>query len=1306
MRRIAFAALAAFVSLFSCMRSMAQVGTSTVVGTVTDPSGAIVAGAKVTLTNEATGVQLHTTATKAGIYTFPSLRPGSYTIDVEAAGFEKWEGKGNVLTVGAPLVVNVHMQIGALTSKVEVQGTYQRVDTANATLSSIIDRNAIQSLPLNGRNPLNLIALQPGLVQRSTDAAGSGTHINGSRDRAFNVTLDGIDINEPSVPNPQSNVYRLNTDNVQEYRIIAQDPTPEFGRNSGANIVMATRSGTNALHGSVHEFNRNTAFNSKDWFVNNTGGFKPVLLLNQYGADLGGPILKDKMFFYGSWEGQRLHQSEPIEDILGAPAVYTSLARTGIFRYVAGCINLVNPAACPEGGTITPDRNNITSDSPQLVNSDGSLKSGVPVCKSSADTNCIQSYNIAGNDPQGIGLDKVMGPFFNSEPAPNFFNSGDGLNVAGFLWNPPSQQPEARWLGRVDYDLNESNHFFARYLISFSDTLLGDFLNGRPEVFPGFPPLGGVRRRPSNLAIGYRHVFSPRMVNEFTTGYGRFLFNFLFGRANPNFPNIPPFVPTGGLTTPFNTAGDQTARWLTTIQFVDNLSYTQGPHLIQTGFNIRVLQHNDQRSFVGAVDNFPNVFFSAATRPPTAAFNLPTNIGSTDEANLEAAINNLLGIPSGLSQAFFASGPSQFTPSGEFIRGARYKQYDMYVQDQWQMRKNLALTYGLRYEFNPPGTEAHNLILRPNLPLSSFGSTGPISFVPRDTLWDRENANALAPRVGVAWDPLGTGRTSVRAGAGIAFDTISTFEMVPILGQGPGSSAACSFTVSDTSGGPVANSSSPNCAVPSGATVRIGQGFPTSLTAPSVPPSTFSTPLVQPLSRAVVGSSVDANLKIPTVYEWDLSLEREIGYKTTVEADYVGKRGTHLYRAYNLNQVKINHDGYIQSFVTARNNLITCGNPNGTSGCGQPVGILSQLFGGTIPTTGGTGKTVATNLLFNAAGGLASFIDNSSTFFGDMVTATGRPDFFRPNPQFSSYFYMDSGGDSYYDALQLQIRRREKDLTYGAAYSFAKSIDDMSVDPVGAVSGGAVGNNSRTPTDIYNFRVDRGRSDFDRRHDLSAFAVWNVPVGRGQRWGANVPRYLNQLIGGWNVSTIMMYMTGEPWSVLSGRLTNGNVRFSRADIVGRLPSSGSLFFNIPNVTGPQVFNFTPGTYVSSPASSPNLGCLPLANGSLLCTPPPGSDGGLGRNIFSGPSFWNEDISLSKAFSLTERFQLQFRSDFFNAFNHPNFDNPLNSTNGSTSITSGAFAQTCCSQVALSSSTSVQALGEPYRVIQFGLRLFW
>src|SRR6266852_4596168 len=344
----------------------AQVSTSSINGVVTDASGAVVANAKVQAKNEDTGVVFEGATTSAGTYSFASLTPGRYSVTVTLAGFQTYTSVHNVLTVGTPLVVDVSLKLGSVGQTVEVvESNYQRLETSNATVSDIMDTVQVQNLPLNGRNPLSLLTLEPGVVQRTFNGAGSGTHVFGSRDRSHNVTIDGIDANESTVPNPQSNIQRLHPDNVQEFRTVTLGATAEEGRNSGANVIVATRGGTNNVHGNVFYYNRNTAFNANEWFNNAAGQARPDLKLNEYGFQIGGPLIKNKTFYFGTFQYNSIKQTEPISATnvgvagFGAPTVYTSLARTGIFRFVRG--------------TVTANGKSFTNNDPSLVDASGNL---------------------------------------------------------------------------------------------------------------------------------------------------------------------------------------------------------------------------------------------------------------------------------------------------------------------------------------------------------------------------------------------------------------------------------------------------------------------------------------------------------------------------------------------------------------------------------------------------------------------------------------------------------------------------------------------------------------------------------------------------------------------------------------------------------------------------------------------------------------------------------------------------------------------------------------------------------------------
>lgn len=1294
----------------------AQVSTSSITGVVTDTSGAVVANAKVEAKNDDTGVVFEQKTTSSGDYSFPSLTPGSYSITVTVPGFQTFTSVHNILTVGAPLVVDVTLRMGTVGQTMEVvESNYQRLETSNATVSDIMDTKQVQDLPLNGRNPLALLTLEPGVVQRTTNGAGSGTHVFGSRDRSHNVTIDGIDANESTVPNPQGNIQRLNPDNVQEFRTVTLGATAEEGRNSGANVIVATRAGTNTFHGSVFYFNRNTDYNANEWFSNYEGKARPDLKLHEYGFAVGGPIIKNKTFFFGSFQNNLINQTEPVSATnvgiagFGAPTVYTSQARTGIFRFVRGSINV---------GGVT-----VTRNSPLLVDANGNLKPGVPVCNGSTVIgNCVDSYNIFANDPQGIGGDPAVVALMNSLPAANAFGLGDGLNQAGFNWNPPSQFKGPNYYVRVDHTFSPNDSVFVRWLQNNFDTKQGDFLNARPQVYPGFPPLGEVNRLGKNLAISYRHTFSPMLINEFTTGFNRFRFQFTFGESNPNFPNpqkVPIWADDCVLGSLLNVDAPyclsrHTQRAITTPQFVDNITWIHSAHTLRAGINFRFYIHNDSRGFFGGNVVTPIIRFNRRNRlggfnnfPAQIGTDTTTKPNSTDMNRLNQAIDELAGIPSRIQQAFLANFGSDTYGSTNFATVyTRAHQYDSYVQDEWKLRRNLTLNLGLRWEYNPAPYDAKQTLI-PNV--FPDGSQGAVTYVKADQWFKNNNIDSVGPRMAIAWSP--DNKTSVRAGYFWLFDTLSTFQVTAMAGKMPGFLLNCITNIPTNPSSTNPATTTNGCVVPPALVTnpgaRISTGFPVIVPTPTITPSAALSSTPQPSTQAPAVGAFDPNIKNPSVHEWDLTVQRELPKHLVAEIGYIGKRATHLYRAYDLNQVSIAQAGFLDSYNIARSNVLNGCKPDGT-GC--PTGVTGQTPTLLLQLTSAANLNGRTSdFQFNSVGSLATFIDGLTG--ANAITARGFPaNYFRSNAQFGQIFYQDSGGDSYYHGLFIAARRRfEQGLDLGFSYTFSKSIDDMSVDPTGAATGGGLSTTSfsRTPTDIHNFRLDRSRSDFDNRHVLLVNLLYEFPLGKGKRFASSSPKWANRIIGGWSFTGIFTYQSGEPYTLGTGPcpggtdcgFTTNGTHVSSAFVKGPL-DKGHLQF-ASGIEGPVMYNV--GQLITNPAD-PNFDCVNVTGTqTFFCIPPPGQNGS-GRNLSQGPNFWNLDSGLLKNFDVTERFKLQFRAEFFNVLNHPNFENPRNATSGSANITSLLFGQTCCISASLPSSATVIAIGEPNRVVQLGLKL--
>jgi hypothetical protein len=1287
---------------------IAQTGTSRITGRVVDSKQASIAGASITLTNEATGVSQTQTTTDAGVFAFDSLPVGDYTVMVEQSGFKKFQKTGNHLEVNTPLTVDVVLEIGQLSEVVTVQGGQEQLQTANATLGNVVEQKAIETLPLNGRNPLTLLLLEPGVVQRSFGGIGSGVHVNGSRDRAYNVTIDGIEANESSVPNPVSNLYRINPDNVQEFKVTTNNATAEEGRNSGASISIATRSGTSEYHGTGFYFLRNEALNSNEWYANAQKAPKPLIRMGQFGFEMGGPIKKNKMFFFGSYQYNRVDFTQPIDQTFGFPTVYTNEARNGIFRYFVP--DPANPLII--GGTT------ILRNSTLLVNpSTGALV--VPLCATPTSLRCVRTYDIktGANNTAARALDATVATLLKAYPsANNFAAAGDGLNTGTFVWNPPTGIRGPAINARIDHNFNQNNSVFFRYLWSDYNTLKGDPLNGRPQVYPDNPPQGEVFRRTSNLAIGWRRVISPRVVNELTLGYGRFGFLFTQGEANPIWPDVPPFD-FNNLSEPYiNTP--RTARWVTTPQILDNLSVVHGAHVFRGGLNFRFYRHVDQRGQPGGINVTPSVTFSQTTRPPflgttgNSGFTVASNINSTDQTLLGNLINNLYGLPASMTQVFISNLKSDnFLPfkTGDevtlYAEKHNLDQYNLFFQDEWKVRPNLTINYGARWEINPPANTspqdnvfvAASAIAGTPLPATPVvNQPGAVSFVKSKHWYEGDFGFAIGPRFGLAYSPDfkngfmhslfgGNNKSVIRLGYGIAFDTISSFQVTAAAGRIPGLVQSCTTSYSTTTSS--FSSITAGCVNSADINKTVAGGFPLQLPAPAVKPSSLLTPPQQLRTNAPPITVFAPNMQNPTVHEWNLGIQRELPWGLVMQAGYIGRRGEHLFMAYDINQT--NPDSIIPSFLIMQQNRAKGCTPAGT-GCpagvaGAAPPLLSQL-----QTQGGLSANAAASFL-NSSTTTSELDINGAGSFARRIEDNTLGLKLRPNQQFALITYLDNSGDSSYHAAQFTLRRRfSSGLGLSMAYTFGKSIDNQSVDPVGASSGGGLSTtNSRTPTDIRDFREERARSDFDRTQVFTAASVWEVPVGRGRRFLGSSSGIVNQLLGGWTINTIYTQMTGEPFAVRSGSFTSNGSHEGRAGVQNFVDAQLQELPGSP-LAGPVLFK---------PVNALTCG---VDTSQAFCIPAPGQNGA-GRNIFVAPGYWNVDFGFIKTFQVTEKVKLQFRTEMFNAFNHPNFDNPRDASTGSPSIRSSVFASSCCATVAPPSTQTIVQTGESARVIQFALK---
>ncbi|HEU0183688.1 MAG TPA: carboxypeptidase regulatory-like domain-containing protein, partial [Blastocatellia bacterium] len=1195
LKRIPTAAISSLLcSLLSIAIFAQTAGTSRVTGVIQDQSGSIVPGAKVTLTNEGTNISYTVTTTSAGVYVFDGIQLGFYTVTIEKEGFKKFVSKGNVLTVGQPLTVNASLTIGQAEESIEVTASYERVQTSTSgNLGATVDNKTLTDLPLGlesgtgGRNPLIFVRLQPGVVVGAN--TGGGSHVNGARDRAFNYTLDGIDINESSAGGSEFSPLRTNPDSLQEFRVITSNATAEYGRSSGAQVALVTKSGTNQLHGNLFYFHRNAALAANEFGNNLNGLDKPALRQHQFGGDIGGPVKipgvyngKDRTFFFFNYQGQR--QIFPVNL---TRTVYTESAKRGIFRYVAGGRNF--PAG-QVGASVDAAGNPL-----------------LPACGGAVTTNCIASYNILANDPRRLGIDPaIQQKVLDLLPAPNNFAGGDGLNTASYIWTVGRLDPQRDFTFKIDHKFNESHTMFVRYAWGAQNTL-NDTTNSGAPAFPGLPPKVNTTRDPRNIAVSYRSVITPSLSNEVVVGANHFTFNFI----NPSVGQQPFSIVTVNPTDPLDFQ-EGNLRTINTYQIVDNLSWVKGAHLVKGGVNFRYTQHRDVRGSIGSQNAQPVVNLTGSGRVNTACLNggvginttgqeffcLPTDINiANDRARLQNTINDLLGRVGNISQGFVAdTGLTGFLPGGElFLNDARYGEYDFYIQDTWKLRPNLTLDLGIRNELRLTPF-ARGRLFGPQQPVTlGAPATNALRWVDRDIY--ESDLNNWSPSIGLAWDPWGDGKTSIRANYRLASDRINTFVLSSaIYNTIPGVTLGVVNTEFGLTGGPNKTGG------------RISDGIP------SVAPSSTAIPqaLLQPdpFGTGTI-TVVDPDFQSPITNQWSLNIQRDLGKNLLVDVAYIGRKASHLFGAYNINQVDILNNGFLNEY----NNLISTGKS----------AFFDTLYGkDTRLNTGEKGsqfvlRQFASSVALNGVAAVAADAAGRIQSGRSLLELAGLPTtFFRPFPQFAGINVIDSNDYSTYHALQVMVQRKfAKGLQFQGSYTFSKSLDTRSFDPAFTVAGtGNAQSSSSTPFDNNRRFLNYARSDFDRTHVFIGYAVWDLPFGKGGWIGDGATGFVQRFIEGWNVNGVLTMQTGRPFTIYSGSGQLSDIVNSTVNCNGCPRSIGELDRIADNFGG------RPGYFTAEEIAK-------------FSQPAAGQLGNTGRNYFTGPGAWNVDMALLKRTKFTE-----------------------------------------------------------------------
>lgn len=1164
--------LRAVLALFLlCLGLFGQGTTSRLIGTVQDSSGAPVAGATVRLTNEGTGQSFTAITSENGAYFFESIQVGTYTAGVEQTGFKKFTAKGNVVNIGQPTTVNIRLEVGAVSESIEVSGAYEQVQTSTSgNIGNVFSEKVIKDLPIvgtRGRNPLELVLRQPGVVSGSN--TGGGVHVNGARDRAWNFTMDGIDSNETSAGGGNFSPARANPDSLAEFKVLTSNATAEFGRNSGAQVSMVTKSGTNEFHGSGFYFYRTPRLNANEWENNINRLGKRQFVQNIYGGSIGGPIKRNKAFFFANIQRLAARESAQVDR-----TVYTQEARQGNFRFVrGGGRNLpagVPGASIDQSGNVLPGLN-------------------------------IGSYNIFTNDPERLGADPRIRSLIASTPLPNNFFGGDGLNTAFYTFAALQFERQQDNTLKFDYILNDKNTVFARFTWGYQNTLC-DRANGGQPFFPGGTCQVDTKRDPLNYAINWRTNPTSRLTNELVFGRNYFGFDFNIPTSDINAIQL-----SGPVTVPENLSVGN-ARKLNTWQIVDNLSYFAGAHALKFGINFRLATHNDVRGSVGGENLTTNANFSRLVNSvsPTA-FGLPADIQQAfDRPNLESSINFLLGRVGSVGRGFVSQGDRFAAVPYDF--SALFNEYDFYIQDTWKVNRRLTIDLGLRLEFKmTPGSDPDGRIRRPDQNL--VAGAPPVN----NARWEigklyRSDRNNWAPSFGLAYDPFGKGKTVFRSNYRMAYDRLNTFVLSSFVFQNlPGQAQGIRNEAFGQAGGRLRN------------------------LQPIAPPTLNPNALAQPGPfGAATTTVVDPNLETPTTHMWSFGFQQEILKNTVIDINYIGRRAHNLFGGYNANQVDIRNNGFLNGYNIAA--------------AGGESALINQIFAvdprRPASQTGSAfmRSQYAADIRGNSVANIAQDLSRRLVGGVPISQAAGLGQyFFIPFPQFANGVnVIDSNDFSTYHGLQMQIERRmSRGLTAQLSYTWAKSLDTRSFDPAFTLAaGGTAQSGSSTPFDINDRRGNYAPSDFDRRHAIQSYWVWELPFGKGQRFGGNAGRALHALIGEWQFSGLMTIQSGRPFTVFSGFNSFSNVIGATADcnncgnfgLLGDRPDGIKWYFSPDQVAA-----------FSNPAA--------------------GSNGSSGRNRFYGPGAFNMDASFLKRVAFTERYKLEVRADMTNLTNTPTFGFP-------------------------------------------------
>ncbi len=1232
-------------------------------GEVTDKSGAAIPGVAVTLRNPGTGFKLTEYTNSIGFYRFSQIPPGQgYEATYTVKGFNPTDIKNIYLTISSVRTQDVVLSVGAHAETVQVTASASEVtiNTTDATIGNTFDVDQLNSLPVEQRmDPTALFTMQPGV----TDTAS----VTGARVDQNNITVDGLDVNDFATGGAmQSNsgsgisstfiiVGHAPIDSVEEFHATVGGNEADTGPASGGQFALVTKSGTNKFHGNVNEYHRDPDLVADSWFNKNSTPIVPRnhLIQNQFGGNFGGPLIKDKLFFFFDYNNSKI-----ISQIDTQRTVPLDTFR----------------ADYPGGAELG------------YINSGGT-------------TSYLSPAEVAGLDPSGFGESAswvnnggtcpptvTMSMSYSCRfPHSNNTETGDQVNSSGLLFNAPNDDYETNYVGRGDYNLNQNMKMFAVFHIVRENST--EFAN----EFPGDPSTDPFVDRTYSFAIGHTWVIGSNKTNRATIGDTVQKYGF----PNQYNPDGNVFYTFSDGTGPAIVSSEylnpsQQSRRVPIAEFVDDFSWTKGNHTWQFGGTFKdILSHNTTIADYNTVEVGMGGYVlslcggggatcgsNPSLRP--ADLNTSTALGNLADYDYDTAYGFLLGrIANDDSDFNYTAGGTPLAQLTGDQRFYKYYQTQLYSQDTWKVIPSLTLSYGLTYQkFSVPyesrGLETTEPLtadqyMAARITQSALGQTGPMA-VPLIAYVLGGKANNgppiytpewrnLAPHFGFAWNPNFDKKMVINGGASVVYDR--TIINAIQLTQDADSylfqlSAPASFGISGDPYDTFADYDNPYTYGPNGPRLDAGNGI--SAISPYIVPPTTPKPPYQPFVAGGVpyglqigyafNATIDPSLKTPYSMILNFGFQRSLPWDMVVKASYAGRLGRRLLAQTDVNQVLDFPDSTGLSTQTL---------------AAAFANVTQQL------RAGATATTVVPQPWFEDVMG-AGYTSFLVTYFGPFVQRgdfgdtvqfmadTGAPLNVGSAAQFSeNTFYGNKGFSSYHALLVTLQKNMSHGLHFDFNYTYAHSIDNISIFANSAGDTGIGG--TGLVCDVIRPRECRGNSDFNEKSYLTGDATYQLPFGKGRTFLNSIPMWEQEVVGGWEISGLTTWHSGQAWGTNSNAFVASYSNDAPGILVG---SKRNVQTHIHKLPGGGVNIFAN----EAAAAGSYEGPIGFHIGA--------------RNGLVGPRYFDEDLGLGKKFPIwDDKVNLNFRADAFNAFNHPNFSLPAeNVYNGldQQDITSSTFGQ--------------------------------